>query len=355
MKKIIPFTLLLSASLPAIGALPDATVTNAIAQAVEGTPIVDGQIDSIWDSATAYPIEVFVQSGRNDLVPPSSTDDLSGTFKALWDSTNLYILVEAKDSELPFGAASAIEVYTSTAYTRQFGEWQNPGYDSVSDTQIKYNISSNPPTILHGLYSYGGDLSPFVGSTAALTEVAGGYILEIVLSWNSLIDVESGVTWDPEVGMFFGGLSEYQERDFIGFEIMLQDNDNEDTIRDTKLAWCGGYENEFERRIGDFAWADTSVWGTLQLVKADVPLCTVLDTVLVGDYFPSVGNDYVYAVGYDAFLYTGFCPFVYDFKGGNFWYVFEGSTDPNGFFVYNFGDSTWYYMYFSYLLPLAAE
>ncbi|MDX2109370.1 MAG: sugar-binding protein [Verrucomicrobiota bacterium] len=350
MKKLIILPLFFALGLQVSGSLPDASVTNTVAQAVRGTAVIDGQIDSAWDQATAYPIGVFVQSGKNDLLPPEGEADLSGTFKTLWDDTHLYILVEAMDSELPFVAGNSVELYTSTEYTRNYGAYGNSGYNGISDTQIKYQLNANPPTVVHGLYSYAGDTVPFEGTTVISKETVTGYIMEIALSWASLIHASPGITWDPDEGFFYGGPSEYTDRDYIGFEIMLQDNDNDDGLRDTKQAWCGGYEG----RVGDFAWADTQVWGTLQLVKNGGTSCTVLGTVMTGDNFPSVGESFVYALGYESYLYTGYCPFVYDFKGNNWWYVYEGSTDPNGFFVYNFGDSTWYYMYYSYLLPISA-
>ncbi len=60
------------------------------ADAVYGTPVIDGAMDEIWSTAPAIDINKF-QMGN-------SSYNAYGTARALWDSDNLYILVEVTDS-----------------------------------------------------------------------------------------------------------------------------------------------------------------------------------------------------------------------------------------------------------------
>jgi Carbohydrate family 9 binding domain-like len=54
-------------------------------------PAIDGSIDTEWNSADSRTIgNVIVGSVAN-------AADLSGTFRTLWDATNLYVLVEVSD------------------------------------------------------------------------------------------------------------------------------------------------------------------------------------------------------------------------------------------------------------------
>ena len=56
-------------------------------------PTIDGTVDAAWSSALAHDISII--SGT-----VTDANDLSGTWRSLWDSTNLYYLVEVTDDLL---------------------------------------------------------------------------------------------------------------------------------------------------------------------------------------------------------------------------------------------------------------
>src|SRR5690625_4920377 len=62
-----------------------------------GTPLIDGQVDDVWENVQANPIANSIPVPEG--LPIESDDDLSGTWKALWDDEHFYILYEIKDDD----------------------------------------------------------------------------------------------------------------------------------------------------------------------------------------------------------------------------------------------------------------
>lgn len=82
--------------------------------------------------------------------------------------------------------------------------------------------------------------------------------------------------------------------------------------------------------------------------------CTVFDTLFTGQIFAPLENDFYFNWSDSGYYYGGFCPFLYDFTAATWWYVFDGSTDPVGFFAYNFSENKWYFIYYGYKLDPTA-
>ncbi|CAA9378496.1 MAG: CBM9 [uncultured Chloroflexia bacterium] len=75
-------------------------VRPAAAQTGEGAaafaaraPVLDGNVDAVWERAARLPLRrvVFGQ--------PSGDADLSATYRALWNRTALYLLIEVRDDQ----------------------------------------------------------------------------------------------------------------------------------------------------------------------------------------------------------------------------------------------------------------
>ena len=83
-KALLIFMALLLALLPAAPLAEDEALTQA--EAVYGTPVVDGNADDeIWQKATAYTV---------------GSGETSGQFKAVWDDNALYLLAVVDDTTL---------------------------------------------------------------------------------------------------------------------------------------------------------------------------------------------------------------------------------------------------------------
>ncbi|MDX2111496.1 MAG: sugar-binding protein [Verrucomicrobiota bacterium] len=334
MKKLI---LTIATTVAAVGlyaALPPIEVANKVAKAVKiespsVAPIIDGEMDDVWADAGVWnTIDSYTPNGTA-FTEPSGPSDISGKWRALWDANKLYFYIEVVDDVRVLSPLNTFEIYTSTAYTRQFGEWANSGY-GPTDAQLLFDVGASPVRAVAGLYSVDSALDPFP-STTVVKATATGYAAEVALSWNSL-NKGNAVTWDSDAGLFIGGPSEYEERNFIGLEVELQDEDD-DTVRDTKVAWFGGPED----RHGDFAWADTQVWGTLELGYKDIPVDPIFATGCPEQWAVYDGG-FKWHAG-TGFIYDGFYPFVYDFDSNNWFYCYtDVNTDETaGYFIYDFG------------------
>ncbi|MDX2112003.1 MAG: sugar-binding protein [Verrucomicrobiota bacterium] len=319
-------------------ALPPIEVANKVATAVKIeapsiAPIIDGEMDDVWMDAPENTIASFIPNGTS-FTEPTSAADLSGKWRALWDANNLYIYIVVMDDALVLAPNNSFEIFTSTAYSRVFGHWGNSGYNHVSDAHLIFNVGATPVRAVAGLFSVDSQIDPFP-STTKVKATATGYAAEVALTWSSLNKQgpNNAVTWDSDAGLFIGGPSEYPSRNFIGLELYLQDDDD-GGYRDTKVAWFGGPID----RHGDFAWADTLVWGTLELGYYTPPL----DPPIIGSACPTQWTVYDGGFKWNAgtdFIYDGFFPFVYDFASNNWFYVFsDANTDETvGYFIYDFG------------------
>lgn len=94
-----------------------------------GSPVIDGEIDEIWESARVY-------------VPQHMSENLetSATFRALWDDRALYILAEVKDKNLSLESGTpymqdSVEVFLdeNNDKTREYG---------VDDVQFRVNYQN---------------------------------------------------------------------------------------------------------------------------------------------------------------------------------------------------------------------
>jgi len=188
-------------------------VSNAFSQVPDGqirqtrvAPVIDGEIDSVWYGALAYALDEL-QTGN----PATVTDDLdfSATWRALWDSTRLYILVDVNDDELVADSTGAnpcantyqddsVEVYVDADNSK------GTTYDGVNDFHYSFRWNS-PGVVCTGPFSK-PDTTGVEFSSAAKTNPTG-YICEISMPWSTL-----GTT--PELG------------DIIGLIVAVSDDDD---------------------------------------------------------------------------------------------------------------------------------
>lgn len=74
--------------------------------------------------------------------------------------------------------------------------------------------------------------------------------------------------------------------------------------------------------------------------------------VFVEPAFLTVADHYVFNIATESFMYIELCPFAYDFTKEDWWYVFEGNTGSEGFWIYSFKDERWYFVIGGFLIEV---
>lgn len=195
-------------------------VSSSIQISQTGSAVaVDGTVDAVWAGATAKSIDRLTEGSVDNAA------DLSGTWKALWDATHLYVMIDASDDVLINDSGKdewqddVVELFLDPNYS------QDATYQ-VSDYQLLFRIADN--TIATGANS----ATDTTGIQFSATTSGTGYIAEIAVPWTLL-----GVT--PSAGTD------------IGIDLMLGDDDD-GGVRDSQLAWNDTTAN---------AWQNPSLFG----------------------------------------------------------------------------------------------
>ncbi|MEI2688265.1 MAG: sugar-binding protein [Anaerolineae bacterium] len=215
---------------------PTATPTPVAGAAVilrtDSAPVLDGAVDALWAGANSYTI---ANTTVGSAVPAS---DLSGSFRALHDATNLYLLVEITDQALinDSGAGwyhdDTVEVFIDGDYSRSA-----TAYDGVNDFQLAVRYADGNVVI------QGANSAPVpAGAQARFAAATGGYVLELTLPLAQI-----GVT--PTAGYL------------LGLEVQVNDDDDGGD-RDTKMAWWSTSDN---------TWQYPSLFGTGMLNQTLIP------------------------------------------------------------------------------------
>ncbi|WP_337102676.1 endo-1,4-beta-xylanase [Paenibacillus sp. YIM B09110] len=187
-----------------------------LAKAARGTPIVDGKIDGIWKSATAFTTNRWVQG----------TSGSTAVVRTLWDGGKLYILSEVTDSKLTKRSANVWEQDSVEIFLDQNNARSNP-YDS-DDGQFRINFD-NEQSVSPG--SSSGRL------VSAAKRTATGYIVEASIAW----------TGTPPLS---GSL--------VGFDVQVNNDQDDDGVRDSIAIW---------NDTTGMTWQNLSEIGLLEFTK----------------------------------------------------------------------------------------
>ena len=193
-------------------------------------PVIDGTIDPVWSGANQYPIQNVIIGSA---VPAA---DLSASYRALYDATNLYLLVTVSDETLINDSGTSwyfddgVEIFVDGDHS------QGASYDA-NDFQFGVRWSDGN-TIIAGANS-----APVpTGAVASLASAPGGYRLEMRLPL-------SGLSINPTAGYQFG------------LEVQVNDDDDGGD-RDTKISW---------HSLDDNTWMYPSQFGSVALSSSTVP------------------------------------------------------------------------------------
>ncbi len=186
--------------------------------------VIDGTVDAIWTNASVLP-----KSFNNLLVGAvSSTADLSGSFKALWDNNYLYVLGDVKDDTKMNDSQNT---YDDDA-VEVFIDINNDKATTYAANDVSYSFGWNDGVTI-GVNPSGRATTNISYSMIAQT---GGYIFESRIPWSTL-------QGSPVVGQL------------LGFDFHVNDDDDGGT-RDGKLGWTS---------TTDLSWQNPSLFGTAVL------------------------------------------------------------------------------------------
>jgi len=156
-------------------------------------PVIDQTVDDVWAKAPAGSI--------NKVSVGALPADVAGTqWRALYDNTYLYVLVEVKDntkfndSGTSWWDDDVVELFLDANNSK------GASYDGVNDYQLAFRYND-------GLVKVGTGGMNTSGINFAMASKSDGYTLEVRIPWSSI-----GTT--PAVGKA------------IGFEVSVDDDDN---------------------------------------------------------------------------------------------------------------------------------
>ncbi|MGB2864719.1 MAG: sugar-binding protein [Sedimentisphaerales bacterium] len=183
---------------------------------------IDGRADDLWSESRENKI------GNVVYLPPSNDEDLSASYKAMWDEKNLYLLVDVTDDSLKndsdeFWLDDCVEVFVDADNSKSDSYGNN-------DYQFHFGWAEANPSMGESQHNQTEGVEFAVGRADA------GYRIEIKFPWTTL-----GV--EPSAGKK------------IGLDVHVNDDDDGGD-RDTKLTWRGKEDN---------AWQNPSVLGTAEL------------------------------------------------------------------------------------------
>ncbi|OCT15370.1 1,4-beta-xylanase [Paenibacillus pectinilyticus] len=177
-----------------------------------GTPVIDGTVDAIWSQAPEIAVNRYQMAWQG----------ASGVAKALWDDTNLYVLVQVSDAQLDKTSVNAYEQDS----VEIFLDPNNAKTSFYQDDDGQYRInfdnetSFNPASISEGFQS--------------ATKVTGtNYTVELKIPLKSITPADNKK---------------------LGFDVQI--NDAKDGARQSVAAWNDTTGN---------GYMDTSVYGVLTL------------------------------------------------------------------------------------------
>jgi hypothetical protein len=222
-KLIFVFSIVLVLSL-----ISEVLAQDAIIPSPGTMPRIDGNIDEVWYFSEAHSISTS-QVGT----PPSSAEDCSGIWRALWNWENLYVLVQVKDDALTNDSGGgdskwlddSVEIYVDGDNSKDTSASGDPDAHQYT---FRWNDEEleTPSAIHHGADS-------LVGVEYAVVTTDDGYLVEAVLPWTSIM----GKAAEPD--------------QLIGFDVWLNDDDDGGDTRESQVSWYSTDGN---------GWQDPSVW-----------------------------------------------------------------------------------------------
>jgi len=175
------------------------------------TPMIDGQVDEVWARASVQHIRT-----TNDGTDPTGPADCSGQFQVLYDTANLYVLVDVNDEALVQDSDPAqgwlddrIEIFIDG------DDRKDADPDGRNDYQYCFRWNYGEVEVPVEWYRSPASLA---GVQYAVVTTDSGYRIETKLPWTTMI----------------GGPA--QAGRLIGIDVMVDDDDDGGDT-DSQIAW----------------------------------------------------------------------------------------------------------------------
>jgi|GEM_PF-301752 len=198
-----------------ISTAPTGCSTSMIVNATS-VPTIDGTVDAVWNNAPKNTIAQTI----------SGTIQTGSTWQAMYDATNLYVLVQVKDANL---SSIGTNVYDQDG-VELFLSGNNSkagAYNATYDHQYRFNWNVTP-----SVANISGNTNSKTGITYAIPTSAGGYTLEAAIPWTTI-----------------GGAAPYNGEP-IGFDVNLNDQQNNAGAREATAGWYLTNNDDYQNTAG---------------------------------------------------------------------------------------------------------
>ncbi|WP_424768531.1 endo-1,4-beta-xylanase [Paenibacillus sp. sgz302251] len=191
------------------------------AQAVKGTPVIDGDADAVWANANELETTVWVEG----------TSGSTAKFKTMWDEQNLYVYAVVTDALLSDASENAWEEDSVEIFVDQ-NNGKTTAYQA-DDGQYRINFN-NVKTV-------GGHASQDSYTSATKVVDGVGYVVEAAIRLDTI---------SPKDGTV------------IGFDLQVNNDQDGSGTRDSVVNWADPSGQSYQ---------NTSRFGVLQFTAPSAP------------------------------------------------------------------------------------
>lgn len=194
--------------------LHPATGEPLVLTCYRGTPILDGNLDE-WRGLDAAVVDAESQvfSGVENWTGAS---DCSAKFYAMWDNTNIYIAIDAKDDKV-VNTATGGDIWRNDAAEIFFSTT-----NAVAGHDEHYQYGFTPDGMKWNWCNMDGAGNADQNYVAVAATVTGdGYIIEASVEYGQMTSLN------------------FATNSVIGFHPVLDDADGDGSARDLQITWVG--------------------------------------------------------------------------------------------------------------------
>lgn len=265
MKKLVSLLLAAILALTALSVFAGAVDGTAPAADVEiayGTPVIDGTIDAVWNSAKIYKYDKY------DYVAKAEVTYEPGQFRFLWDENYIYALFEINDTTLaPDEAIVSGQWYTRDGIALTICPSEDNTNDTAADSKRSFwfiirtngtgpNYSTVNKAVFitedEATYAGGNGDVPADKAMFRVSKNSSGYVIEMKLNIAAAgVSVGKTKPDDTVKTNVIAGAADFKLEAGSKFKFDTWTNDNAYTAENTAAKRDHGY-TFFDRTVGSY-------------------------------------------------------------------------------------------------------